>query len=202
MFRVLWVLLFVALVMIGTLGAQPTSPLENFTTSSANGNVYLSWVMTSGNTCNGIKILRSVDRIHFSQIGEIEGICGSIITRETYSFTDEMPVKNAINYYRLELGGNGNSAIVSIEITVTEVGEYQVRPHPITTDATIYFTNDSKVRVHFILSNAEGKEVMYATTDESFIRFSSAFLPSGPYYFQIFESDTKLTTSGKIVVQH
>jgi len=96
--------------------AQNHPILGKFSISENNGDVYLSWSIIAGSSCNGIQIYRSIDSINFSQIGDIPGVCGSVDFTQTYDFTDNNPVKNKVNYYRLELGNQDFSQIVSIEI--------------------------------------------------------------------------------------
>ncbi len=80
----------------------------NFSLFENNGKVYLNWSIVSGSTCNGIQIYRSTDSVMFTQVGNIPGICGSSSSAISYNFIDDNPVKNKVNYYRLELGNNGS----------------------------------------------------------------------------------------------
>ncbi len=183
--------------------AQNGSPLDSFTGFENKGKVYLNWVISLGNTCSGIKILRSADRVNYTQVGVIDGVCGSVSTRESYSFIDEKPIKNSVNYYRLELGGSGASDIVSLEVIDTGNGINQIRPNPIETESKIYFENDSKVRHQLVVSALEGTAVVFSIfTHENFFQINTISLPSGIYVFSIFEPNNLLKTSGKIVVLH
>lgn len=131
-------LITVLVFLAGTrLVAQETTILDNFTAIKNDGKIYLRWVITSGRTCDGTRIYRSGEQIHFTQIGDISGICGSSTSPVPYDFIDENPLKNQRNYYRLESGNNGFSEIVSLESIGFENKGYQVRPNPVITQAQI-----------------------------------------------------------------
>lgn len=112
MYRILFILLIVFPAQLCTGQEHPF--LSHFSVSEGYGNVRLDWTMTSGNTCFGILIMRSLDGIVFDRIGEIDGLCGNISEPVDYVFTDEFPVQFSELYYRLELGVNGPSSIQSI----------------------------------------------------------------------------------------
>ena len=123
--------------------AKHNSIFDNFTVFENNEKVYLNWTIISGSTCNGIQIYRSTDSISYFKIGSIAGICGSSSTATNCNFTDNNPEKNKFNCYRLELGGNGTSEILSVEIIDIESG-YQIRPSPVIDKAKISVFSSKK----------------------------------------------------------
>lgn len=100
--------------------------LNNFTGFQQDKVIYLSWTFGSGNHCNGTRVFRSDDRVVFTEIGEISGICGTSEAPVTYSFTESLPLPNTVNYYRLELGNQGFSTILDVEYFVPGKGGYSV----------------------------------------------------------------------------
>ena len=182
--------------------AQHNTILDNFSVSENNGKVFLNWTITSGSTCNGIQIYRSTDGKQFTQIGSIAGVCGSSSAPKPYDFTDNNPVKNSINCYRLELGGNGSSEILSLEIIDIASGGFQIRPNPITAEAKIYFDNDKKLEHQLTLYNMSGVSVFTTATKESFFLLNSVLLQSGIYLFTISTNGNLPTAQGKLLVQH
>ena len=104
--------LFIFFLIIGSNSlAQQNSILGSFYLFESNAKIYLNWSIVSGSTCNGIKIFRSIDSLNFYEIGKIEGICGNISAEQFYNFIDENPVKNKINFYKLELGNSGSLSV-------------------------------------------------------------------------------------------
>ncbi len=178
---------------------QQTS-LDRFTASEINGRVYLEWIIKAGNTCQGIRILRSTDSINFIQIGDIGGVCGNLSTPQGYDFTDDNPVKNKINYYRLELGGIGLSKIVAVEIIDLESGGYQVRPNPVTSDAIIYFSNPGKRNCQLNIYTLGGNEVLHKDVGITFFYISKGDLQTGLYLFTITTREGTRLVNGKFFV--
>ncbi len=203
LFALLQFLLLLLLSQTATITVAQTHPiLGKFTVSENEGEVYLSWSIIAGSTCNGIQIYRSSDSINFSQIGEIPGVCGSVDFVQPYDFTDNNPAKNSVNYYRLELGNQGFSQIVSVEIIDIASNGYQIRPHPANAETKIYFDNDTKQEQRLSLYNLNGIEVFTATTKGDFVQLNTFFLQSGLYLFTISVSGSLPTAQGKLLVQH
>lgn len=182
--------------------AQSHPILGKFSISETEGRVFLSWSIIAGSTCNGIQIYRSTDSINFSQIGDIAGVCGSVDFEQPYDLTDNNPVKNKVNYYRLELGNQGFSQTVSIEIIDIESSGFQIRPHPANSEAVIYFDNNTKQEQQLTLYNMNGIAVFTAVTKEDFFQLNTSLLQSGLYLFIISVSGNLPTAQGKLLVQH
>lgn len=182
--------------------AQHNPILDNFLIIENNGTVFLHWTIISGSTCNGIQIYRSTDGKQFTQIGSIAGICGSSSAPKPYDFTDTNPINNSRNCYRLELGGNGTSEVLSLEIIDIATGGYQIRPNPVSTNAKIYFDNNRKAEHQFVLYNISGKIVTTITTKQDFFDLNASNLFSGLYFFSITNDNNVEKAKGKILIQH
>jgi len=184
-----------------TVFAQQNPILGKFNVFESNGKVYLTWSIVSGSTCNDIQIYRSTDKINYTQVGGIPGVCGSIYNAVSYSFTDENPVKNKFNYYRLELGYSGSSQILSIEIIDFENNNYQIRPNPVIGNAKIYFDNNSKHTHQISIYNLNGAQVFSSSTNEDFFDLNTETFLSGMYVFTIASEGNAPKVTGRIVVQ-
>ncbi len=112
---ILKVLISICFVSISYGSSAQETILEKFTATEVNDDIVLNWTIEQGSTCNGIDITRSSDSLNFILIGDIEGICGDQEKSIPYTFVDENPIRNQINYYRLELGSVGSSDIISIK---------------------------------------------------------------------------------------
>lgn len=181
--------------------AQHNPILDNYFIAENNGKVFLNWTIVSGSTCNGIQIYRSTDNISYTQIGSIAGICGSSSSPVNYNFTDENPVKNKTNCYRLELGGNGSSEILSVEIIDIANGGYQIRPNPFSIQTKIYFDNNRKQKSQLSIFNLTGKLVFATSSNEDFFELNAIDFLSGIYFFSITTEENLPKASGKIEVQ-
>lgn len=181
--------------------AQETAILDNINLIKSNNKVLLNWTISSGSTCNGIKIYRTIDSLKFLEIAEIGGVCGSFTTAVSYSFTDYNAIKNHINYYKLQLGNNGFSKILAVEIIEMESG-YQVRPNPIVGNGIIYFSNHGKQTMQLNLYNNIGTIALIGTTNEDYFDINVTTLPNGIYFFTISNALYSKQIQGKILVNH
>lgn len=181
---------------------QTITVLDDLSAFESNGKIQLLWTITSGSTCNGTQIYRSTDSLNYVQIGEIPGICGSTSSARSYTYTDDHPVKNMVNYYRIELGGIGYSGHVSYEVIDFTNKEYQIRPNPVIDQAKLFFSNDKNMESQLIVHNTNGIAILTLITKEAFFEINSDLLLSGIYYFQIATFDNSPITSGKLIVQH
>jgi len=180
---------------------QQSVILDSFEAFVIDDQVYLDWVISAGNSCNGTKIFRSIDTLQFTQIGNIEGICGNPASPQPFRFIDENPIRNSINYYRLELGVTGFSKIVSIEVIPLSDDGFQVRPNPATTYTKIYFNNSKKESTQLFLYNINGSQVTTITTQEHYFNLNVSNLQSGMYLFTISSQSGAYLTKGKLIVQ-
>jgi len=192
--------LFVILCLQFPVMAQFHPMLDDFSAFEFDGNVYLSWTVSRGSTCNGIDIERSDNNINFNVIGDIPGICGSADFAQSYNWIDRSPLLNATNFYRLELGLNGHSESVSVEVISLINGNYQVRPNPMRDFGRIYFMNSSK-REHLLqVYELSGRPVFQMSTLDNYFEPEVNNLQSGLYLFTITSKDGSAAISGKFSV--
>jgi hypothetical protein len=179
--------------------AQFHPMLDNFSAFEFEGNVYLSWTISRGSTCNGIDIERSDNNTNFSVIGDIPGVCGSADFAQSYDWIDRSPLPNATNYYRLELGLNGHSESVSVEVIKLN-GNYQVRPNPMRDFGQIYFVNSGRKEHTMQVYDLSGKPVMQMNTLDNFFEPEVSRLNAGLYLFTILAKDGSTAITGKFSV--
>ena len=186
----------ILLLISGTISAQTQHPiLRYFKGEVINGQIRLSWVITGGSTCNGIFIERSNDGIFFQVLGDIAGICGSPDTDVPYTFTDEAPLTNQVNYYRLELGSQGYSTPIAINFVPLNDEGYNLRLDASQNSVAIFFSNPNRDLVIAKLFDIVGREFFTAQTSQSFINIPLNSLPSGIFIFRI--STSERIISGK-----
>lgn len=180
--------------------AQNGIELNNFSGSAQADQVQLRWVISAGQTCNGTFIERSADRLAWEQIGEIPGVCGNSSAAVPYTFVDEFPFKNTINYYRLELGGQGYSPVIGIPYYDYMQKDYVIIPNPAYQNATFYFGTSATEKFRILIFSASGILVHQATGAGSSYSFNVTGLVSGAYIFNITRSGFK-DISGKLLVR-
>ncbi len=188
------------LASMSAVHSQEKEILDYIHLSNLKGDAVLDWQISSGFTCYGIQIYRSVNNSAFIQIGEIKGVCGHSSHPIRYLFKDENPVKNQTNNYRLSLGGYGNTETIGLEIINFEEKNYQIRPNPIITNAQLLFSNERGKEATIKVFDAKGNSLSPLKTNLNFIDINSVNYHSGIYFFNIV-IDNKLVTAGKFVVQ-
>lgn len=189
-----------ALGYFGQVQAQFHPMLDDFSVFEFEGDVYLSWTISRGSTCNGIDIERSDNNIAFSIIGNIPGVCGSADFAQSYNWIDRSPLLNATNYYRLELGLNGHSESVSVEVINISNGNYQVRPNPMQHHGRIYYLNSGKREHTLQVYELSGRPVLQMTSLDNFFEPEVSGLSTGLYLFTITAKDGSTAISGKFSV--
>jgi len=196
--------LFLILLLLGTFekGISQEQPiLGKFLIVKVGNDVYLNWTINAGSICSGIQIERSVDSVEFVTIGNISGTCGSISEAISYDFTDEEPIRNKRNYYRLIFGGTQVSNVISIEIIDIEILGYQIRPHPLVENSLLYFENSRKIVHQVEFYNSNGNIVQRLTTKTDNFEIQRSLFSAGMYYFIISNSFNSSILKGKLLVQ-
>ncbi|MDG1333910.1 MAG: T9SS type A sorting domain-containing protein [Crocinitomicaceae bacterium] len=195
--------LFCFLLISGSLStvyAQNEEVVLNLSATEFNGKVLLTWAVTQGNTCNGINVLHSTDTTNFSQVGSIEGICGSTAETIDYQFTDDIPSVNQTNYYRLSLGGIGFSYIVNVDVIDAGTQNYIVTPNPVEDKSQLIFDNENQEKVTITFFNERGEIMLEETSSEQSIAIDREKFKQGVYFF-VLKSDGALESfSGKFSV--
>jgi hypothetical protein len=153
------------------LQAQQVHPIvADFSGISVRNAIRINWTIIGGNTCNGTLIQRSPDGNSFETIGEIAGICGSPDVDVPYVFIDENPEANQTNYYRLELGSQGFTTLLTVDFFPLNDDGYSLILDNISSKATIYFNNPNQLTTAFELFTLDGKiKATDETTDSKII---------------------------------
>ena len=198
-------LLYTALLFLGFSAQAQTKgdvELKTFFATPTSSSVELKWVISAGFTCNGTDIYWSNDSINFERIGGISGICGSFDSDVSYSFTDKKPSSNKLNYYRLQLGTNGDSQTITAFYINLASETSLIIPNPSNLNSTVYFRNDFNRSITFQLYNRNGqmifeKDNVYDTK----VQLDVSNYSNGLYYFLIL-TENSTAIKGKISVQH
>ena len=192
---------FILTILIGfTSFAQNEAVVGYFNATELNGRVLLTWNIKQGNTCNGVKVEHSTDSLNFTEIGSIEGICGSNSTNVAYEFTHQSPTLNAVNYYRLLMGGIGYSWVISEKIIAIDEPGYTIAPQPVTEQSVLYFENPNNKEYTLSVANLSGKVVYSASLLDEHVDLGQLGFESGYYFFELQEVGTSTNVRGKFIV--
>jgi hypothetical protein len=177
--------ILLSIMLSKSMIAQDQLLLAGFIGKASKDVVLLQWTINSGQTCNGTIIERSADTIHFESIGEISGICGSSENPVPFNFTDESPYPNKLNYYRLELGGQGYSPVIGIPYFEYGNNASVAIPNPASSATTLYFENSHESPYYLELNSISGKRVIEMTGKSSNVTLNLENLAAGIYVYQI-----------------
>ena len=174
------------------------SILDDFAIDLNQGKVLLAWTIKSGNVCNGIQIYRSSneDSVNFELIEDIQGVCGDLSSAVTYTFTDETPIPNKVNYYKLLLGQEFSN-VLGIEVLLIPVGSYLLKPHPVRNSSALYFNNSNNHNFELKIFDDFGSIVYLHETNSNKFLLDSTMVASGLYYFTLQNKSNKSIINGK-----
>lgn len=188
----------VSLLCSQNLKAQNEIVLDYFEANQNQEEVLLKWAISKGSVCNGITITRSSDSLFFSPIGRIEGVCGSPDAQQPYSFVDETPLKNQINYYKLELGSYDFSEVVSLKVIDKNGKDFEVIPNPIQDEGRIYFDNPNYEDFQIEIYHINGSLIRSQASQENYFDIESLYFSAGLYIFHL--SNSKTSIKGKFII--
>ena len=193
--------LVILFVLAGVSRAQAQHPiLDDFSVFQHQDQVYLSWVISRGNTCNGITIERSTDGANFFEIGYIAGICGSPDFAQPYSYIDERPAPNQINYYRLELGLQGYTEVRSVEFIHAPDDGFILRPNPASHMVQLLFRNPRSQEHILELYNLSGALVLQHNTLDQQAELDISGVPAGVYLLRLTHTAGQQSSARRLVI--
>lgn len=161
-----------------------------------NQQVQLNWATAQEFNNSHFNIQRSLDGIHFENIGKIEGK-GTVYEVSQYQFMDVKP-QTGRNYYRLEqVDFNGTTDF-------SNVIEIFVQP---STAPLMVYPNPARDNIHFVLPGTQANvqiydlagKLIYDIPFENEIQVSLVNLPAGYYTYKIQNQSVDLV--GKFIKQ-
>ena len=174
------------------------SRVQNLSAIQFKQSILINFIISSGNDCAGYQIQRSTDSVNFDILYDYSGICGNQPEAQPISFTDEVPVKNAINYYRVLIPPADYSRITSVIFSDISEKGYLLYSNPVIQNLVI-LSNSSKGKL--TLYNQTGNFINEYTPNENGLYIEDlSSLQSGIYYF-IIQSNVGKNINGKILKQ-
>ena len=174
--------------------------LEKFSAEHISGKVFLSWTVKSGQTCNGIRIYRSDDSLSYTEIGDIQGVCGNLGYSVDCTFQDNDPIKNKINYYRLDLGGVELTYSIAVDVIDVGQNDYYLKANPLVDQTKLYFRNSSQQLTVLTIINQNGQIIGKKETTADYFTLNSNDYLSGFYFFTLSNTNADKNISGKFMV--
>jgi hypothetical protein len=192
-------LLFLFLLQQLQVSAQADTVFANFSGQQAGDEVVIYFTVRGGIQCTDVRLERSTDQQNFQVIYELPGVCGNPTKDESYILTDNSPIANTSNYYRLEMGSLGiYSAIIDVDFFKFTSGEIIIQPNPCT-QCSIYFPNHRRENCSISLYDYHGKQILQSTSSDETYQLST-ITSSGIYLIEIRYPDGGVRR-GRVVIQ-
>jgi len=192
--------LFISFLIAFGYNANTQTILGDFDIDQSNGKVLLAWTIKSGSICNGMQIFRSKDSVDFVLIEDIQGVCGDLSSSVSYTYTDQTPILNNYNYYKINFGGLEDSNILGIEVINILSNSYLLKPNPVTGASDLYFENDNQSEVVLKVFDDFGDVIYLKETQANKFTLDSTSFSSGMYYFSLENKTTRNVINGKAVI--
>jgi len=190
-------------LLISSIYGQRAIELDRLDVFELNGKVYINCIISQGNTCDGIRYLRSTDGQNFHQIGIVTGICGSPDFPVGYEFVDKEPVVNETNYYKIEFGGYSPSRVFAVNVIDFGESAFKVVPQPVRDRVAIHFRNPHQREHRVKIFNSSGQFALMSNTQNNVFELDMSSMSPGHYVFQIVNLEgTSDPISGVIIVKN
>jgi hypothetical protein len=173
-----------SLLCFPVLQGKAQFQINGFSANENFGKVILSWEIAAGNTCSGIRIFRGSDTLNFTQIGQIDGVCGNPGFAVPFSYTDSFPLENSRNYYRLEFGGNGVSRVVYADYYLFPESGYRLL-YDSNGGLQISFKNPQSESALLEVFDLNGRIVFTSSASNDFFYLAPEFAFKGHFFFRI-----------------
>ncbi|MEO7046587.1 MAG: T9SS type A sorting domain-containing protein [Ferruginibacter sp.] len=164
--------------------------LLNFSGKPVGNTTQLQWSTATENNSSYFAVQRSADGNNFQPIGKVTSAGNSNLIHN-YTFTDDGPKINSINYYRLKQVDKDGHFVYSKIVTVSYNRQILVRvfPNPAKENVLIDVKGIIPGNYHINLSDVNGKVVLSQTrsiaTGQSPIIISLNNKAEGVYFFEM-----------------
>lgn len=190
--------IFVMLFSLSGMAQQDTI-FRSISAVQVEEGVMVNFTIRGGVTCSGVKLERTENGRNFTTIYEIEGVCGGLVTDESYSILDSFPIKNRTSAYRIYMGTLGTvSGLIPIRFIDYGSDGVTVFPNPCSDNCFVYFSNPGNDLLELVLFNSLGKVVLEKQLTGTSLHLQSGVFEKGIYFIRVLRQGEEKYT-GKIV---
>lgn len=147
---------FILLLAPFCLAAQEHPLIASYELTELDGAIRIDWSIQGG-TCNGQDVERSTDAINFANVHHIEGICGGSGAPVPYNWTDASPPEYTTMYYRVKLGIEGYTSVMSVNFDQLTTSDQRFFPSPMNGEATLVLNVSGNAAVDLFIWDASGR---------------------------------------------
>ena len=184
------------LFLVLHFNAISQSRIHQFSATQYKKTIYINFIVTPGSTCSGYQIQHSIDSTNFNAIYDYFGVCGEQSKAQSFSYTDENPIKNNVNYYRVFIPPNDYSEINRVNYYDLSEKGYLIFNNPMNQYLNILTTNYNGIMKIY---NQTGGLMKSISANENGLYYEDiTSLDSGLYLFLI-ESNQGKNITGKFL---
>lgn len=193
-----YLILIVSLFLAAQLSLAQDGFIGDFKAKQVNDNIQISFTINAGNQCSDVEIERSIDSVDFQTLYSLPGICGNASADATYFHSDPSPYKNVTNYYRLKIGFQGFSRIISVQFFAPDKDGYLLISNP-DGSATLLFDNNTSAVYNFELFSMDGRLTQFITgITGNHLTVHKNNSAQGIHFFRLKKENEK-TITGKLI---
>ncbi|MDQ3050998.1 MAG: T9SS type A sorting domain-containing protein [Bacteroidota bacterium] len=190
---------FLFLIFTVQAFAQQDTIFRSLSAVQTDDGVLFNFTIRGGNTCSGVVLQRSENGRNFTTIYEIDGVCGGLVTDESYSIIDSFPIINRTALYRLEVGSLGLfSNTISIRFIDYGSDGVTVFPNPCSDQCFVHFSNPGNDDLQVLIFNTTGQLVLEKQLTGTLLVLQTGLLEKGLYFIRVNRQGEE-KYSGKLV---
>ncbi len=186
----------------GILNSNAVLPL-NFISFNAqkcsSRQVCLSWKTSNEQSVSHFEIERGTDAVHFVSIGSKPA---NNQPQNLYTATDDIAALQSSTkiYYRIkEIDKNGFSKLSNI--CLVRLDNKPITVYPTLVGSYFYVQNESNGKMQLRLLSADSKQIRQQSVNAGTNTIFTDALAAGIYFYQVYDSEGMLISSGKISKQ-
>lgn len=189
-------IVFFSISFLASVNSIAQSRVQELTAVQYKQNVLISFIITSGNSCTGYQIQRSNDSFNFEIVYDYSAICGELTKPQSISFTDDRPLKNSVNYYRIFIPPADYSKITSVVFSDISEKGYLLYSNPITQNLVLLCNSaNGKLKIY----NQTGNLIKeFISNEDGLFNEDLSSWPKGLFYF-IIETNVGKNVGGKFI---
>ncbi|MCB0765432.1 MAG: T9SS type A sorting domain-containing protein [Flavobacteriales bacterium] len=134
--------------------------ISHYALTELDGAIAVDWTIRGGSTCDGQQVERSTDGITFVAVHRISGICGDGSVPVEYHWIDNDPPEFTEVRYRIELGVQGHSSVMSVVFDQLTKSDQRFFPSPMHDQATLLLNVPRSSPVELRILDATGRLVL------------------------------------------
>lgn len=191
-------ILLLSVSIIASVNSIAQSRIQELTATQFKQSILINFIITSGSSCSGYQIQRSKDSVNFEILYDYSAVCGELTKPQLISFTDDSPLKNTINYYRVFIPPSDYSNIKSVVFSDISEKGYLLYTNPVSQNLIILGNSkNGKLKIYNQTGNIVNESI---SNEDGLFNEDPSSWPKGLYYFAI-ETNIGMNVGGKFIIE-